>query len=220
MDRSALDSSFARLRGRSYVRHTRLDRLGPGGALRAWQTRTLRYTPEAGADPELVAADSAGAPGSRPLAGLTPAADPQARLENPVPYALPDQPAYLSPRTREAFAYRLTADTLTFGPEAAPVAVQVVEVRARPGTGDDQSVRYARLVTTRAGHTLVAASVVRAERTLFFREDSRFSLALRPGPARTWLPALTRFRARVDVPFRAPRQFRTASAYYGFGDAS
>jgi hypothetical protein len=225
MDRTALDSSFARLRDRAYVRHTRLDRLGPGGAVRAWRTRTLRYAPEAGAAPDRVAADrvaadSAGAPGRAPLSGLASSANPQARLENPVPYALPDQPAYLSPRTREAFAYRLTADTLGFGPGRSAVAVQVVEVRARPGAGDDQSIRYARLVVTRADRALVAASVVRAERTLFFREDSRFSLLLRPGPAGAWLPGLTRFRARVDVPFRAPRQFRTASAYYGFGNAS
>jgi len=177
-------------------------------------TLTLRYAPDSGAG-TVQRADSAGrfrAGGL--LSSLTPSQEPRARPGNLATQALPDQPAYLAPRTQEAYRYALRRDSLRDG-----TAAYVVEAKARVDErGDDQGIRYARLTIARPSRELVGLTTTRASQILLFRENSQMTLRLRRAPDRRrgWVPHHTHVRALVDVPLRAPRQFRTVSAYYGY----
>ncbi len=210
MDRTAFDSAFAALDAYTTTRQLRTEQLTPDGSVSATQTHTVRYPP-APAQGTIQARDSSGTfRAGGLLSSLASPEKPTARPNNVAPQALSDPPAYVAPRTREAFRYALAPDT---GPDGRPVQVVRVQARAN-GPGRDQGIRFARLTLLRDTHELIALTVVRAERSLLFWEDSRLTVRLRPAPdAPAWLPARVRFRARVDVPFRAPRQFHTVSQY-------
>ncbi len=212
LNRTAFDSAFARLDAYAVTRHVRTEQLDTTGTITARRTRTLRYPP--GPDPGTVQrADSAGqfrAGGL--LAGLSPTPSRRTRPNNLAEQALSDQPAYLAPRTQEAYRYALRRDSLLDG-----TPTHVVEAKARSGErGADRSIRYARLTIDRASHELVGLSTTRASQILLFREQSQITLRLRRAPDEAWVPHLARTRAVVDVPLRAPRQFRTTSAYSGY----
>jgi hypothetical protein len=218
MNRAAFDSAFVRLENYALTRHVRTEQLDTTGATTAYRTLTLRYPPgpEAGT---IRRADSAGTFREGGMfSGITPARQRTSRPANLALQALADQPAYLAPRTQEAYRYALRRDSLLNGPP-----VVVIEATARSGErGADQDIRYARLTIDRASYELVGLTTVRASRILLFRENSRLTIRLRPAPdsGRDWVPHLTRFRAVVDVPFRTARQFRTVSAYYGYAGMS
>ncbi|MEF8865040.1 MAG: hypothetical protein V5A20_04680 [Salinibacter sp.] len=212
LNRTAFDSAFARLDAYAVTRHVRTEQLDTTGAVTAHRTRTLRYSP--GTAPGTIQrADSAGRfQAGGLLARLTPAQSRRARPGNVAPQALPDRPAYLAARTQEAYRYALRRDSLLDG-----TPTHVVEAKARlDERGADQSIRYARLTIDRASHELVGLTTTRASQLLLFRERSQVTLRLRRAPDAAWVPHLTRVRALVDVPLRAPRQFRTVSAYYGY----
>lgn len=212
MDRAAFDTAFARLEAYGVTRHERTERLDTTGTTTAYRTLTLRYAP--GSDPGTVQqADSAGQfRGGGLLSSLTPASERRARPANLAAQALADQPAYLAPRTQEAYRYALRHDSLRDG-----TAAYVVEAKARlDERGDDQSIRYARLTIARPTHELVGLTTTRTSQILLFREHSQTTLHLRRAPDETWVPHQTRVRAVVDVPLRTPRQFRTVAAYYGY----
>ncbi len=222
MNRTAFDSSFARLPAYAVTRHVRTEQLDTTGTATAYRTLTLRYPPGSAAG-TVQRADSAGSfRRGGLLSGITPTQRRTANPANLAAQALPDQPAYLAPRTQEAYRYALRRDSLRDG-----TPVFLVEAKARSDErGEDQGIRYARLTIDRSSHELVGLTTVRASRILLFRENSQITIRLRPapgsdrdgpGPAEAvWLPHLTRFRAVVGVPFRAPRQFRTVSAYYAY----
>ncbi len=213
MRRTALDSAFARLDAYGVTRRVRTEQLDTTGAITAARTRTLRYAPgtETG---RLQRADSTGTfQRGGVLSGISPQPTRRARPANLATQALADQPAYLAPRTQEAYRYALRPGSL---PGGTPVLMVEAKARAQ-GRGAEQGVRYARLTLDRASLQLVGLTVVRNSHILLFEEQSRLTLRLRPvdvgpGPA-VWLPRCTRVRARVDVPLRAPRQFRTVSVY-------
>jgi hypothetical protein len=212
MQRTAFDSAFARLDGYTVTRRVCTEQLDSTGAVTASATRTIAYAP--GAAGTLRRADSTGTfRRGGLLSGIAPPQAPRARPANLATQALADQPAYLAPRTQEAYRYALRPGAL---PGGTPVLI--VEATARShGRGAEQGIRYARLTLDRASHELVGLTVVRNSRILLFEEQSRLTLRLRPvdvgpGPA-VWLPRRTRMHARVDVPFRPPRQFRTVSVY-------
>jgi hypothetical protein len=213
MQRTAFDSAFAALNAYGVTRHVRTEQLSPSGTVTAISSYVVRYTP--GSGPGTVRRrDTTGTFRDGGLFGrAAPARDPAARPPNVAAEVLPDQPAYVEPRTREAFRYALRADTLPTGPP-----VLVLEVRARDrGTGREQGVRYARLLLDRSSRQLIGLTTVRAGNVLLFGEQSRLHLRLRRAPdGETWVPDVTRMRASLHVPFRTPRQFRTASAYYGY----
>jgi hypothetical protein len=214
MNRTAFDSAFAALDDYAVTRYTRTEQLDPAGTAMGIRSHIVRY-PDGRRDDRGVVQwrDSVGAfrEGGL-LSSVAPARAPGERPANMAEQVLPDQPAYVEPRTREAFRYALTADTLLDGPP-----VYVLEATARPrGTGREQGVRYVRLLINRASRELIGLTTVRADEVLLFGENSRFHLRLRRGPDGTWVPLVTRARAAVRVPFRAPRQFRTVSAYYNY----
>ncbi len=222
MNRTAFDSAFATLDAYAITRHVRTEQLDTTGTTTAYRSLTLRYSPGQ-ARGTVQRADSAGSfrEGGL-LSGITPAQRRTAKPANLVAQILPDQPAYLAPRTQEAYRYALRPDSLL---DDTPVVV--VEAMARTDErGNDQAVRYARLTINRTSHELVGLTTVRTNQILLFQENSQITIRLRRAPdsdhgdaprsADAWVPHLTRFRAIVDVPFRAPRQFRTTSAYYAY----
>jgi hypothetical protein len=208
MRRTAFDSAFDRLSEYAHTRRTRTVQIGASGEPTARRSQTVRY--EAGGTSGTVVsqADSGGAFEAGPFDAFVSTPDPTAPLSNLAQQAFPDNPAYLSARTREAFRYRVRDDAY----RGEPVSVVTVQARAS-GEGREQSVRYAELTIHRDTGELLAARTVRAERILLFSEDSRLVVRLRLGPDGTWLPHESRFHARVDVPFRAPQEFRTVSTY-------
>jgi len=216
MRRAAFDSAFARLDAYGVTRQVRTEQLDTTGATTAVRTLTVRY-PAGAAAGTVQRADSVGTFGRGGLfSGITPRQQPRARPPNLAAQALADQPAYLAPRTQEAYRYALRPGSLWDG-----TPVLVVEAKARAeGRGADQSIRYARLTIDRASHELVGLTTTRISRILLFQEQSQVTIRLRPGPsgqeATAWVPHLTRVRALVNVPFRAPRQFRTVSSYYEY----
>jgi len=214
MNRTAFDSAFARLDEYTVSRHVRTEQLDTTGATTAYRSLTLRYSP--GSAPGTVQrADSAGSFRKGGIfSAITPAQQRTTMPANVAAQALADQPAYLAPRTQEAYRYALRRDSLLNGTE-----VLVVEAKARSDErGTDQDIRYARLTIDRASNELVGLTTARNSRILLFRESSQLTVRLRPAPdsRRGWVPHLTRFRALVDVPFRTARQFRTVSAYYRY----
>ena len=215
MQRTAFDSAFARLDAYTVTRRVRTDQLDTTGAVTASATRTIAYVP--GGTGTLRRADSTGTfQRGGLLSGIAPPQTPRARPTNLSTQALADQPAYLAPRTQEAYRYALRPGSL---PGGTPVLVVEAKARAH-GRGAEQGIRYARLTLDRASLQLVGLTVVRNSRILLFEEQSRLTLRLHPvdvgpGPA-AWLPRRTRMHARVDVPFRPPRQFRTVSVYSGY----
>jgi hypothetical protein len=212
LDRTAFDSAFARLDAYAVTRDVRTEQLDTTGATTAYRTRTLRYPSGTGLG-TIQRADSAGQfQAGGLLASLTPSQPPRARPSNLAGQALSDQPAYLAPRTQEAYRYALRRDSLLDG-----TPTHVVEAKVRSDErGADRSIRYARLTIDRASHELVGLTTTRASQILLFRERSQITLRLRRAPDAAWVPHLTRVRAVVDVPLRAPRQFRTVSAYHGY----
>lgn len=216
LDRTPFDSAFATLAEYAVTRHVRTEQLDTTGTTTAHRTRTLRYPP--GSQTGTVQrADSAGSfLDGGILSGIAPAQQRTDRPANLIAQTLPDQPAYLVPRTQEAYRYALRRDSLLDG-----MPVFVVEAKARSDErGADQGLRYARLTIDRASNALVGLTTARRSRILLFRENSQITIRLRRAPdgvrPDAWVPHLTRFRAVVDVPFRSPRQFRTVSAYYGY----
>lgn len=215
MNRTPFDSAFSALSEYTVTRHVRTEQLDTTGTTTAHRTLTLRYPP-GDSNGAVQRADSAGSfRGGGLLSGITPAQEPTARPANLAAQTLPDQPAYLAPRTQEAYRYALRRDSLLDG---RPVIR--VEAKARTDErGADQSIRYARLTIDRASNALVGLTTSRVSRLLLFRENSAITIRLRHTPENSpvpWVPHLTRFRAVVDVPLRSPRQFRTVSGYYGY----
>lgn len=205
MNRAVFDSAFVRMERYAFTRSTRTEQLTPDGAVAALRRETVRVHPDSAA--RVVDADTVGTFGRTLFSGFASGdADP---LPGPLgEYVLDDKPAYRSARSREAFEYRTRPDML----DGVPVTVVTVTARDT-GEGAEQSIRRATLTLTRDGLDVVAMSTIRAERSILFTEDSRFVVRLRRAPDGTWVPALTRFDARVGVPFRDAQPFRTATAY-------
>lgn len=218
MRREAFDSAFAALDQYNVTRYVRTEQLDPTGAATAVRSYVLDYPSSPGRG-TIRRSDSVGTFGGGGLFGrVAPDRNPRQRPPDMAAQVLPDQPPYIEPRTREAYRYALRADTLRAG-----LPVYVLEATARDrGTGREQGVRFVRLLLEQSSHQLIGLTTVRADEVLLFSENSRFNIRLRRAPEssdrseKTWVPHRTRVRAVVDVPLRAPRQFRTVSAFYNY----
>jgi hypothetical protein len=210
MRRTAFDSAFVRLHDYRFTRQQRTEHRNPDGTVAATQTRTIRYAP--GAAPTVLQSDSTGVFPQPVLSTLGPASTLEPMPPNVASDAFPEDAAYLSPRSYEHFRYWRRASTV----EGRPVFVVTVRPRPTPG-GAEQSIRYARLVLTRATRQLVAATTIRVAQVLLFEEQSHLKVRLRRAPeGRAWVPVRTHFRVHVDLPFRAPRSLQTVSTYEAY----
>lgn len=138
---------------------------------------------------------------------------PDTSLSPSVPTAtniVSDDPAYLSPRNREGYRFVEYPDTV------AAAAVKVIDVLARPGVGDDQTIRRARLMLDTATQQLLGMYVVRLQRGALFGEQSHFFARLRYHPRDGWLPDTTRYRSQLSFPFLSDFQLEQATSYREF----
>jgi hypothetical protein len=122
--------------------------------------------------------------------------------------AFPDDPPYLSARKQEAFHYTHRESTY----EGEPVHVVTIWAKPTEG-GTEQSARFAELTVHRTSNELLAARTVYAERTMLYRQDTRFEIRLHEDAGGVWLPGETTFRATLDMLMREARHFRTTSTY-------
>ncbi len=212
VDRSAFDHAFETLNRYSFTRHLRTEQLGDDERVIAFTERVVRFEREHdGHRAILVDADSGG---SFDYGFFRRFVSNDTKDIVPVdlaPYLLPEDPPYLLPRNRDAFAYRFLPDTLLWD-----VTARVIEVRAQPGSGDEQSLRRVRLYVDRTTGSLIALDVDRTDRALLFREESRYFVHIRPTQWEEWVPHTTRYRTRIRTPFQKSRQFRTTATYFEF----
>lgn len=218
MQRTVFDSAFVRMRRFRFARHQHTEHLTATGAVAASKTRTVRYTPKTDA-PVVEQADSTGMFPQPTLSTFGPESTLAEGPTNIATDAFPEDAAFLSPRTQDAFRYWLRPDTL----DGVPVDAVIVRPAPTPD-GAERSVRYARLALLPNTGQLVDAYMVRAATVLLFQEQSRLRIQLRRAPAPDgvagasgpWVPHLARVHTRVDLPFRDPRVFRTASTYTNY----
>ncbi len=214
VDQEAFSRAFAGLDRREFTRYTRTEQFDEDDYLIAYEERVTRHQgrPEARSFITLQQ-DSAGTFDfgyfrrfvSQEAASLDPTDLAQ--------HVVPDDPAYLSARHRDAYRYRILPDTVMWDETA-----RVIEIRARPDEGDDQNIRRARLYVDRASNRLIAIYIERIDRAVWYREESRFYIHIRPAPDGSWVPYNTRFETRIGVPFRPTQRFRTVSTYYRYAD--
>lgn len=202
-DPATLNEAFERLDRRAYVVERTTEQLGEDGAFIASHAVTLRVTPRG---TEVVEVDSSGA---FDFGGFERFADRRSGGPNTAPPVLPTDPAYLDPQGREAFSFEAVGDTLI-----GDRRIRIVTVRARPGEGDGQPLRAARVYLDAAG-AIVGAIVERRQESVLFGETSRRSLFLRSSPD-GWLPDQLTVASEIRAPLTAPRRFRLGERYtYG-----
>ena len=208
IDQDAFLNAFSKLKDQTFTRYTRTEQFDQDDFLLAFEERVLRHTPNGS---EVVEEDSAGSFDygyfSRFVSQTVDSYDPS----NLARHIVPEDPAYMSPRNREAYVYRALPDTLMWD-----MVARVIEVRARPEDGDGQNIRRVRLYVDRGTNRLIAMYLERIDLALWFREESRFYVHVRPSPSGAWVPYNTRFETLIRVPFRSNQRFRTVSTYYSF----
>ncbi len=216
IDQESFRGAFSQLDGREFTRYTRTEQFDDENQVIAFRERVVRHEgPPSNRRFETIDLDSSGAFDfglfSRFVSRTVTAGEP-ADLTR---HVVPNDPAYLSPRKREAYTYRSLPDTTLWN-----AAARVVEVRARPGIGDGQNLRRARLYVDRGSNRLVAMHMERIDRALWFREESHYYVQVRPASDGSWIPYDTRFETRIVVPFRSAQRFKTVSTYDPYGASS
>lgn len=214
IDGTAFREAFSQLSGYTFTRHVRTEQHAPDGTLLASRERSERH-PRTG-PPVVMTSNANGAFDGGLFAGDE---APDSALHNLAEYLLPDDPAFLSPRHRDAFTFHFLPDTLIWGSPA-----RVIEVRVRPEAGDDQNIQRARYYVEAGQDRLLAMYLERIDKALFFREEGRYALYLRPlDSARDrplggdrWVPGNTAFHTRIDTPFRPLQIFSTTATYAEF----
>lgn len=207
LQQNVMQTSFGRLSDYAFTQRLRTEYRAPDGTPTAYRDLVRRFPPPDSLQrPIVLRADSSGSFDGGWLSRLLPTEVDT--LVDRAQYVLPDDPAYLAPRTREAFQYRLRPDT-SFGDRP----VRVVEIHAQPGeAGADRAIRHARLFVEPDTYELVGLQLVRADASLLFREDSRTHVYLQPAPDGEWVPGETELNARLKIPFQdAQRVYLNAS---------
>jgi hypothetical protein len=212
IDQEAFRGSFEYLNEKTFTRYTRSEQFDDNDVLLAFEERVIRHSgPPTGRNYDLVDQDSAGVFDYGYLRPFVSDVEPS---RDPMDFArriVPDDPAYMSARNRDAYVYRSLPDTVM-----GDVSARVIEIRARPQVGDSQNVRNVRLYVDRNSSRLIAMYLERIDRAMWYREESIFYVHVRMMPDTSWMPYNTRFETRITVLFRPAQRFRTASTYYGY----
>lgn len=215
IDQEAFKKAFAGLDQRSFTRYTRTEQFDDEEYLIAFEEQVTRHQgPPSNRDFVTLERDSAGTFDygyfSRFVSQTVETYDPTDLAQ----YIIPDDPAYLSARNREAYSYRSLPDTLMWD-----VTARVIEVRARPEEGDGHNIRRVRLYVDRGSKRLIAIYLERIDLAMWYREESQFYVHIRPAPNGSWVPYNTRFETKIGVPFRPTQRFRTVSTYYAYAES-
>jgi hypothetical protein len=211
LQQTVIRASFDRLAEYAFTQRLRIERRAPDGSVTGFREQVRRFSPPDSAQrPISLRVDSSGGFDGDWLGNLLPASGDT--LINRAQYVLPDDAAYLAPRTREAFRYRLRPDT-----SLGDRTVRVVEIHAQPGeAGADRAIRHARLFVEPDTYELVGLYLVRADVSLLFREDSRAAVYLQPAPDGSWVPSMTQLEARLKIPFRTAQHIALDVAFDAF----
>ena len=124
---------------------------------------------------------------------------------------LPLEPAYLSPRGQETYHYQILSDSVLDGLE-----VHRIEVKARPGLGDQQPLRRVLLYFETTSDEVIGIHVERVQSSMLYDERSSFYLQLQAGPVANWLPHHVRLETRTQALFFDPLHYRRVSTYSDF----
>lgn len=213
LQHGTMEAAFDRLSRYAFTYRVRTAQRTPDDEVMARRTEVWRFPPPDSAQrPFLVRVDSSGSFEGGWFDVFAGGRNGDIQLTDRAQHVLPDDPAYLEPRTREAFRYRLLPDTSLDGRRA-----RVVEIHAQPGElGADRVIRHARLFVEPDTYELVGLYLVRAEASVLFREDSRTLARLRPAPDSGWVPATTRLEARLEMPFQAARSLRMEASFSAY----
>lgn len=208
-DQSAIRSAFEKLPDYSFTRYIRTEQYNEDDFMVAYNEHVVRITDDGEIrQTEIVQADSAGTFEfgffKRFVSENLEEVDP----EDLVPYVLPDDLGYNSPRNRDRYSFHFLSDTLMWDRQA-----QVIEARARPGLADGLNVRRVRHYIDRGTNVLVAVYLVRIDLAMLFREESDFYVHVQPTEFGEFLPYNTRFETTIKTPFRDAYRIRTVSTY-------
>jgi len=208
MKRTHFDSAFVRLRDYDFMRSAQTEQLGPSGDVAAARLRVIRYLGDE-VNAQTLSSRGSFDEGTLDLFGTS--GTPTRDHSNVATAAFPNDPAYVSARGREAFAYQFDESTLPNGEPSL-----VMQIRARDTEeGRTQPIRYARLVMNEETRELLAAETIRYRESLLYDEDSYVRVFLRPAPRdeNVWLPQAFDAHTRVSIPFQSAREYRTQSRY-------
>lgn len=122
---------------------------------------------------------------------------------------MPEEPAYLNPRFRDEFEFRILPDTPYWD---RPVLV--IEVAARAGSKQD--LRRVRYYVDRATGTLVDYRLERNSAQILYGERSHFILSLRPGPDNAWVPHQVGIAVTMHLPPRRTRMIKREVTFYDY----
>lgn len=207
MDESAFRAAFEGVFARPFERTIRTEEVDRTGSVTAYVERRLRHEPSGeGVRTHVLTADSAGRFDFGFLRGFV-SGPPTYEPVDVAEHVLEEDPAYASPRSRDAYHYRFLPDTTLAG-----ARVRVVEVTARPEAQDVQHIRRIRFYVAPAGRTLVGLAAHFGREAMFFDEETTVWASVRPAGG-GWVPDVLRSDTRLDVPLRPPQRFRSETLY-------
>jgi len=202
--------AFQALEGAVHRRYVRTEQWAPGPRIIRRSTALYEHTPP---DKRTLVqiVDSLGTFAPDRMPGFLSGGDRP--LEVLPSFVLPEDPAYLEARHREAFTYTMRPDTTWLGHP-----LRVMDITARPGVGDDQAIREVRFYVHAESGELTKLFLQRQDQGLLFGEHTTLDVSIRPH-GEAWVPALLRAHTNVGTLLRPTQVFRTVIALYGYADA-
>ncbi len=125
------------------------------------------------------------------------------RLRNPLDTALPDDPPYVDPASRDQYRRAIVGDTVVAGRRLRVVEAVLADAEA------EQGVRRVRAAVDPETGRAVTVVVDRAAASAVYDEQSRVRVELAPAEAGVWLPHIVETDAQTDVPLAPVRRIRT-----------
>jgi len=201
LDPRAVDEAYRRLDRYAYTVTVRLTAEDAGGRREA--RCTLAGRPGAGT--RVVSSEGEEAFGGHPCGE---------RILNPLPRLLPDEPAFLAPRSREQYRYLARTRARRVDTLGGSWQLRVVEARLWPGAFEEQPIRRARFLVDAATGRLLGVEVERASTAALFDEGGRVTVHLQPGPDGALVPARALAETRVNVPGAPLRRLRLEQRFH------
>ena len=202
-DDSTLTHAFAQVSARA---HTRFSRIWQQIGQRPPATVMRVVRQGLGRDAVIV---SEGRTGSF-AKGFTGAPTNLLRVDSLAEHLVEKDPAHLSTRFAEDFIYRILLDTVMWNRP-----VQVIAIEARPNSA--QSVKEARYYLDQG--VLTAFYWVQVRQSLFFSENTRYFLQIRPDAHGAWVPHHIHMSTNLAFPLRPARRLGQSATVYDYREA-